>query len=886
MVLCLDTGGLFTFVNETACRVFGRPREALIGHSWRDFVNADDLDATAARIAASLTPPHPRVRVENRILTPEGERWYAWEGAPVPLDDGQHLEVQAVGRDITEAKRAEDERRNQLLFMTSLIDAIPAAVSYKTDQGIYLGCNRMFADLIGRPADQIIGRTADDLVTPDHAVTIRASDRGIFETLEPHTYDLTWGTDGARHLRVCKAPFHRADGSLGGLIGIILDLTSDIRREDELRLAREAAEQASRAKSGFLANMSHEIRTPMNAILGLIYLLEQTELTQVQRDYARKAQLSAQSLLGILNDVLDLSKIEAGRLELEAVPFRLDDLLRTLAAITAANARDKDIEVLFQVAPDTPLALVGDPLRLQQVLLNLTGNATKFTSRGEVVLSVEPVTVGTDAVRLAFTVRDTGVGIPPDQIRAIFDPFTQADASTSRCYGGTGLGLSICRRLVELMDGGISVNSEPGRGSAFRFTAAFRPATEELAPPAPPPELAGPLRVLVADDNQTAREIMVTMVTRFGWHATVAASGGEALAAIDRALAAGQPFDLILLDWVMPEIGGREIIAHVHHRHRFGNQPMVLVVTAFEHDRVRREAGQDPRVGVILTKPVTPSALLDAVASTRSLEPMAPQAPVGSSVLAGRLLLLVEDNAINQMVARRILESAGATVEVAGSGLEALATLEAPGKRFDAVLMDIQIPGMDGYETTRRLRERHRATALPVIAMTANALPSDRERCLAAGMNDHIGKPLDVARMMEVILRHVGARLPVSEALPELELSAAKARCVGNDGLLRQVMEEFIRQFSGEPEILARQLAGGDLSAIARKAHDLKGVAGNIGAVGLARQATLLHTAVRQGDADLARATGREVCRLLTIVLASCVRWLAGPPPDQDMAGE
>ncbi|CAK0751802.1 hypothetical protein WCLP8_2250001 [uncultured Gammaproteobacteria bacterium] len=379
-----------------------------------------------------------------------------------------------------------------------------------------------------------------------------------------------------------------------------------------------AAEAASRAKSAFVANMSHEIRTPMNAILGLNYLLDQTALTALQRDYVVKTRLSAQSLLGLLNDILDFSKVEANRLELESTPFRLDDLMKTLAIVTSANARDKNIEVLFRIAPGTPLSLLGDPLRLQQVLLNLAGNAIKFTEKGEVVLSVAANRVEDGAADLTFSVRDTGIGITADQAGQIFDAFSQADGSTSRRYGGSGLGLAICKRLVALMGGDIQVDSEPGRGSSFHFTARFGWTPEPEAAPVLPPDLARPLRLLMVDDNPTAREVMTAMVAPFGWQTVVAASGREAIAAIECALAGETPFDLILLDWQMPEISGCDVLAHVKERHAPGAMPVILVVTAFEQDRVRGEADDDPTIRVILTKPVTPSVLLEAVSKACS----------------------------------------------------------------------------------------------------------------------------------------------------------------------------------------------------------------------------------------------------------------------------
>ncbi|MEI6556790.1 MAG: response regulator [Rhodospirillaceae bacterium] len=875
-VICLDAEGHHTFVNVAAIAMLGyRDPEELIGKLRYPVWGCRRPDGTPY---AELDCPIRQTLTQGISTTSGNGRFQRRSGRSFPviftsrpiIERRRVIGAVVAFSDATERQRGDDERKNQLLFLKSLIEAIPAGVFYKSKQGVYLGCNRIFADLVGRPADQIIGLTADEVFVPGTSGEFQPSDQRIFESREAHTYDFvkSGGDDGERHLRAYKAPFDLADGSLGGLIGIILDLSADIRREEALRQARQAAEQASQAKSNFLANMSHEIRTPMNAILGLVYLLEQMELTPVQRDYVHKTQISAQSLLGILNDILDLSKIEAGRLELEAVPFQLNDVLKTLATITAANTRDTDIEVLFQVDPGTPEVLVGDPLRLQQVLLNLAGNATKFTGQGEVVLSIGPAAArhgnGGDEERnactLAFSVRDTGVGIIPDQITLIFDPFTQVDASTSRRYGGTGLGLSICKRLVALMGGTIAAESEPGRGSTFHFTARFGcapPATADLAPPALP---IGPLRVLVADDNATARRVMTGMLTQWGWTATAAASGAEALTALERQAGQNQPFDLILLDWLLPEGGGRQVLDHVGGHYRPHTLPVVLVATAFEHDRVQQEVGHHPAVRTVLTKPVTPAVLLDALSPVFAPEPQATPEPARRDVLAGRTLLLVEDNLINQMVARRILESAGAGVDIAASGLEALATLAVPGRRYDAVLMDIQMPGMDGYETCRRLRQDPGMAGLPVIAMTANVLPSDRKRCLEAGMNDHIAKPLDVNLTIQVILSHVGA--PAAGAVfSELELETALARCDGDTVLLKQIMAEFINQFGTYPVLLARQLAEGDLATVGRRAHDLRGVVGSIGGAGLMKKAGILQAAAEKGDLALARATGEEICR-------------------------
>ncbi|MEI6559490.1 MAG: response regulator, partial [Rhodospirillaceae bacterium] len=845
MVVRIDRRGRFTFANETTATVLGQTRAGLLARTWDEFVHPEDRATTGHEIMAALSPPHPRVRVENRVLTAAGPRWYAWEGYSVAEEEGERFELQAVGRDISEHRRAEDERKDQILFLKSLLEAIPAIVFYKDAQGRYLGCNSQLAAMFGLDPERIAGKTLADLSDGrEHGDLFANSDRRIFAEREPHTYQFVMAREGRApvHLRAYKAPFFKADGSLGGLIGMMVDITADIEREDELKAARQAAEVANRAKSEFLANMSHEIRTPMNAILGLVYLLEQTQLTMIQRDYVDKTRISAQSLLGILNDILDFSKVEAGRLDLERLPFRLDEIVKTLATIVSANTRHKDIEVLFRIDPATPLTLIGDSLRLQQVLLNLASNAIKFTETGEVELSVVPVASAEpagDEIELAFAVRDTGIGISHEQRERLFEAFGQADTSTSRRFGGTGLGLVISRRLVDLMGGTISVDSEPGQGSTFRFTARFGCGADLADPLRQPPDLARRLRILVVDDNATARTVLASMVTRFGWECTVAASGREALTAIDHTVATASPFDLVLLDWRMPEIGGQDVLNHIYTCYPSGVMPVVLVVTAHEQDWVRREIGDQPAIKMVLTKPVTPSALLDAVAAIciddDDAAPATPEpARKPGRRLLGLHLLLVEDNAINQTVGRCLLENAGAAVEAVSSGVEALKLLTAAPGRFDAVLMDVQMPGMDGYETTRAIRGDLGLDRLPVVAMTANVLPADRQRCLAAGMNDHVAKPLDPGHLITVIAGWTGRRAPcpvapaarrapcpAAPAAPGLDLEIALRNVGGDIGLLRAVMQEFLVVYGSSGAALAGALAEGDYPTLGHLAHDL-----------------------------------------------------------------
>ena len=664
----------------------------------------------------------------------------------------------------------------------------------------------------------------------------------------------------------------------------------DLRKlNEELELARDKAEAGSRAKSEFLAMMSHEIRTPMNAILGLVYLLNQTTLDACQKDYVHKTLSSAQSLLGILNDILDLSKVQAGKIDLIEEPFRLDDLMKSLAAMASANARDKNIEVLFDIAPDTPLTLIGDSLRLQQVLTNLAGNAIKFTDRGEVVLSVEVTSCDAMTVDLLFRVRDTGIGIAPDNQEMIFHPFSQADNTTSRRFGGSGLGLAISRRLVELAGGRIWCESTPGQGSTFFVALRFGRSSLVLDKLTARPTVSTDLKVLIADDNQTARQVMTAMVAPFGWKLVVASSGQQALEEIDHAMKS-EPFDLLLLDWLMPDVGGNEIVQHIKAHQAPEAAPLILIVTAFEYERVRRDSKGEPLIRAVLTKPVTASSLFDALtlvrptaANVRTL-PSPPSNAVSMPML-GLSVLLVEDNSINQMVARRILEFAGAEVVVAADGIKALEILSTERHHFDAVLMDIQMPGMDGYDTTRAIRKNMGLTDLPIIAMTANALASDRDQCLAVGMDDHIGKPFIVDQMIATIINHTKVNVGCGDLSPSsvkndvslpsnsaIDVREALTRAMGDSDLLKILMGEFAQTYSEIANTFYRLLIEGNLRDLARGAHDLKGVSGTLGARQLSTAAKVLQTAAESGNLEEVRSACDDVRNLLPTVIMEARR--------------
>jgi signal transduction histidine kinase/DNA-binding response OmpR family regulator len=554
---------------------------------------------------------------------------------------------------------------------------------------------------------------------------------------------------------------------------IIEDITARKQTEAALREASDAARETTQAKSAFLANMSHEIRTPMNAIIGMTHLALQDGTPERQRNYVAKAHQAANSLLQIINDILDMSKIEAGHLELECIDFPLQDVLDQVANVLGLPVEQKGLELIFDLPADLPARLQGDPTRLRQVLVNLGSNAVKFTPGGSVTIGMRVVHREGHDVTLHGWVRDTGIGLSAEQAQRVFQPFTQVDASTTREFGGTGLGLSISRQLVERMHGRMWVDSVPQAGATFHFEVKLG-LPEQSTPMAAPRVAWEGRRVLLVDDNPDARETLGQMATQFGLQVDTAASGHEALQALGQATV---PYDWVLLDWKMPDMDGITCAQHIqaHQQARFpGHEACILLVTAFNREDALRAAASTPLADV-LTKPVTPSTLFDSLGKALSrqsvLRPMPAPPALNGLKLGGRLqglrVLLVEDQPLNQELAMDLLQRAGATVALANDGIQALEALDAAdsSQAFDCVLMDCQMPRLDGYATTQRIRANPRWQRLPVIAMTASALVSDRERALEAGMNDHISKPLDVEQMFQVIGRWASLVRPGLEAM-------------------------------------------------------------------------------------------------------------------------
>ncbi|MEO5339872.1 MAG: response regulator [Magnetococcus sp. MYC-9] len=636
---------------------------------------------------------------------------------------------------------------------------------------------------------------------------------------------------------------------------------------EALRRSEAVADAANRSKSDFLANMSHEIRTPMNAILGLGHLLSKTELTNKQYDYVNKMNASAHGLLGILNDILDFSKIEAGRLVLEAVEMDLDSVLEQLATIISVRTEEKGLELLFDRRPEVPRTLIGDPLRLGQILLNLATNAVKFTQQGEVLVSIEQQEQDGEYCTLLFRVRDSGIGLTPEQQQSLFRPFQQADSSTSRKYGGTGLGLAICRHLVEQMEGRIWVESQPGQGSLFSFTARLRRVDGSPERSLLPVVDCKGKRVLVVDDNATALTVLRSYMESMLFRVDCAASGRDALEAMQRASAQKDAFEVLCIDWKMPEMDGLETVKQLHQNPDILPPSACIMVSAYGQEEMRERVEQG-YVDSFLTKPVTPSQLLNSIQQAMIGDPMLRSGRVGRHKVytpdpnrfRGVRILVAEDNEINQQIAVEILQEAHIRVELVTHGLEAvekvLANRHTP---FDAILMDIQMPVMDGYAATQTILARCPGLQSPIIAMTANAMKQDIEECRAVGMQDHVIKPIDVAHLFAVLDRWVARKdpaawpleesaepLPVAPGpttrpvatpgqilprhLPGLDLASGLARINNNERLYLKLLKNFREDHRETTLRLAGLLQNGLFPEAIQLVHAVKGVAGNLGA--------------------------------------------------------
>ena len=752
--------------------------------------------------------------------------------------------------------------RLQLDRMVDMTQAIPVAVF----QLRVLEDNEVRFKFIGAPVRELIGVDADELmrdasacwrhVEPQLAAELRATldwqrlgaQGGVIDTVVP----IQW--DGQQRWVRWQARAHTAPGKRGFWSGFFEDVSAARETEQVLRQAMEAAEAASQVKSNFLANMSHEIRTPMNAILGMSHLALQSELSPRQRDYVVKIQRAGQHLLGIINDILDYSKIEAGQMSVEHIDFNLDSVLDNVVGLVTEQAQKRGLRLFLDVAPDLPHELCGDPLRLGQILINFASNAVKFTHEGSVTLSVALVERDGERALLRFAVRDTGIGLSAEQQGQLFQSFSQADTSISRKYGGTGLGLAISRKLAALMGGEVGVDSVPGQGSTFWFTASV--GTRRSHAQLRHAGLQG-LTVLLVDDEPGARQLVGEQLRAMGLEVGYAAGGSEALQVLQQAEAGGRPYQFVLLDWQMPGLGGVQTAKAIQALPLLP-PPRLAILSAHARRELRQQAAL---LGIeqVLSKPVNASLLFDTMMHLANLEladmPAAPP-PVALASLPsiyGARVLLVEDNEVNQQVACEMLAGAGLQVDVANHGAECLTMLARD--HYDLVLMDMQMPVMNGLQATEAIRAGGRHPDLPVIAMTANVLAEDRERCRQAGMDDFISKPIEPEALWAQLLRWIPARAgaggaavaalpaaPAASAMPAidgLDTAAGLRRVMGKQAAYVRLLRTFVRDQGDLAARLAARLEMSERVAAAGLLHTLRGVAGNIGAVrvqGLAQQ--------------------------------------------------
>jgi two-component system, sensor histidine kinase and response regulator len=885
-----DAEGIIRFVNPAACQMLGyaadellgRPAHATFHHHYPDGRN---YPREQCPMWVAIT--------EGKSAHVEDECLWRKDGSALPVEyratpmskDGVVVGCVVSFTDVTERKASEQRLRETEQYYRGVLERAPDGILVVDVDGAIAMANAQCEKLFGYSRDEIIGQKVEILV-PD---AIRPQHPELRARFHDAPSTRAMGAKSELHAR-------RKDGSLLPVdIGLsplparkdasiqvavsIRDITERKQAEIELKAAKQKAEEATRMKSLFLANMSHEIRTPMNAIIGLSHLALQTPLSSKQRDYLSKVHNAGTSLLAIVNDILDFSKIEAGRLDLETTDFRLDDVITSVTTVTGQKATDKGLELLANVAPGIPQFLLGDPLRLGQILTNLVNNAVKFTERGEIVVSVSLLQQTGAKCQLKFAVRDSGIGMTKEQSAKLFQPFTQADMSTTRKYGGTGLGLTVCRRLVELMGGQIWLDSEPGVGTTFIFTVWLGVGRSTGSGKVVPEKLAS-LRALIVDDNAGARQIIDDLLDGIVSKRDTVASGPAALAAIKEA-DAGVPFDVVFMDWRMPGMDGLQAARSIRSDIALKHPPAIVMVTAFGREEVREEAERLHLDG-FLVKPVTRSMLVDSLVSVFA-DASDQKAAVASAAaqgisLAGLRVLLVEDNDINQQIAVELLEGVDATVEVAANGQLAVDKLFGGPipPLYDVVLMDLQMPVMDGHQATAKIRADARFADLPIYAMTAHATLEERDLCLANGMNGHIPKPIDPAllfdslgkiahRSRETATGAVGAAsvagVPDSDGalskMPSIDgLDGADGlrRVGGNAKLYLKLLRDFAFQQADTVERIRAALSANDVECATRSAHTLRGVAGNLGASAVQTAAAAVEGLLR----DAAMTEDRE----------------------------
>jgi PAS domain S-box-containing protein len=857
IVSITDVSGRMVYVNDKFCQISGYDRQELLGLNHRVLnagVHPQAFFTDMWRVISSGAVWHGEVcsRAKSGALF-----WVQATIVPVRDKAGKPTQYIAIRTDITERKLMEAQVREAGARLREVTENVPVAV-YQ----LHLAPSGWRSiDFCSPALGRICGVSHEEAMADARVFLAQIHPDDMQAVVADFARSTTSGTNWAMEFRV----LHKVTGEMiwvhsemqtkrasdGGILwnGYLADISESKRVSQELHRAKESAELANRAKSDFLANMSHEIRTPMNGIIGMTELALDTQLDEDQRRYLLTVKSSSEALLKVINDILDFSKIEAGQLLVEKIPFNLGRTVGDTLKVLAVSAHTKRIELVCDIESDVPMSVLGDPGRLRQILMNLIGNAIKFTSQGEVVLRIRLASEGNGQGQVLFTVSDTGIGIAQSKLASIFDPFSQEDSSITRRYGGTGLGLTISARLVEALGGCITVESALGRGSSFQFSMGLERNDQIVEVSLNPEELAG-LRVLVVDDNQVNRMVLSRTLSSVGVHVREAGSGEAALALLQASADHGDTWDLVVLDARMPVMDGFATASRILAQPRWAATPLVMLSSAGLRGDAQRS--RDVGFAAYLTKPFTRDELIQVLLRVLGAPAAGATELVTRHVLkdeqASLHVLLVEDHPVNQVLATTLLTRWGHRVSVVANGQLAIKALAA--QRFDVVLMDMMMPVMDGLEATRRFRATEQGSRTPIIAMTANAMQGDRDSCIAAGMDDYISKPIDAlelqgllrrcldhsSRMVPATVGPIGSRKPVA-ALATFDYDGALVNV--DQEIVAIVAEAFIREWPSDRQKLQAAGNGGELTLAMQTAHSLKGTLGMFGAehlVALAQQ--------------------------------------------------
>ena len=845
-ILRKDLEGRFTYASQSFCE--------LLGKSTKEILEKTDFDFYPRELAEKYREDDIRVARTGELFE-DVERYEKGGQArfvqvmksPVRNASGNVVGVQAVFWDVTHRKQAEAELEQERYLLRALLDNLPHNIYFKDSASRFIRINRAMADYFGlKNPDEAIGRTDFDYFREEHAREARADEERLMESGQPlidREEMETWPDGTDTWVSTTKLPLYDQDGRIIGTFGISRDITEQKQAAQAMQQAKEAAESANRAKSDFLANMSHEIRTPLNAIIGMTELVLDSNLNDSQREYLRMVIESGDALLSLINDILDFSKIEAGKLDFDHAPFDLHESLGDTMKSLAYRAHTKGLELACRIHPDVPVVLLGDMGRLRQIVINLVGNAIKFTDQGEVLLDVRLRDKSQDMAQLHVSVSDTGIGIPCDKLGSVFQAFEQADSSTTRRFGGTGLGLTISSRLVEYMGGEIWAESKYGCGSTFHFTSWFDlPAPGQVEPMHPRPVVVSGTRVLVVDDNETNRRILEEMLLNWGMVPVTVSDVPSALGALREAFLAGEMFPLVLTDANMPEHDGFTLAERVKQDSELSSTVIMMLTSGDRPGDISR--CNELSVAAYLLKPVKQSELFDAIVMalgvTAAEDEYRGDRRASDESIPPLRILLAEDSLVNQKLAVGLLQRHGHSVVVANHGREVLGALESD--RFDLILMDVQMPEMDGLETTEIIRARERDTDshVPIVAMTAHAMQGDRQRCLKAGMDDYIAKPIRARHIFQTIAKVLGLSceplpapdLPSGDSSatdpdqradqvwdPQLALDSVK----GDADLLRVVTETYLEEYPNLVAQMRQALDPFDGAQLNLAAHSLKG---------------------------------------------------------------